>query len=49
MFFSRTAAPTGITFSIKHSYYKEIQICSNKVPGAYMAPPQGLKRLHSDI
>jgi len=49
IFFSRTASPNGIIFSMEHPLDKEIQVCSNKVPGAYIAPPQGLKFVHSDI
>jgi len=33
MFLSKTAAPNGTMFSMDHPYDKEIQFCSNKVPG----------------
>jgi len=31
--FARTAAPNGTIFSMDHSQDKEIQVCSNEVPG----------------
>jgi len=48
IFFSRTATPNGTIFTWSIPRTRRFKFVQIKSLGSYMAPPQGLKYLHSD-
>ena len=49
IFLSETTMPRALLFGMKHHLVTLYQVCSNYIPGAKNAPPQGSHVLHRHL